>query len=102
VRFEYEWTGAPDAIVRGNHAFRVNRRLPYEFGVRLDPAGHYVEVRNGKRVLLSASPETFVTTRGARLGQQPDPELGSLDWPGTIRERSVTPVCDRLTRDDAR
>jgi hypothetical protein len=68
----------------------------------LDPAGHFVEVRHGKRLLLSASPPTFVTTRGARLGQQPDPELGALDWPGTIRERSLTPVCDRLTRNGGR
>jgi hypothetical protein len=100
VRFEYQWTGAPDAIVAGNRTLRVDRRLPYEFTLRLDPAGHYVEVRHGKRVLLFASPETFDAVAGSRLGRQPDPELGAVDWPGTIREQSLTPICDRLTDHD--
>jgi hypothetical protein len=97
VRFEFQWTGAPDAIIRGKRVFRVDRQLPYEFTVRLDPASHAVEVRNGKRVLLFGLPGTFDGVADARLGAQPDPDLGSVDWPGTIRERSLTPICDRLT-----
>jgi hypothetical protein len=99
VRFEYQWSDAPDAIAAGK-PFRVNRRLPYEFTVRLDPVAHYVEVRHGSGLLLSSSPETFATAAGARLGSQPDSELGAVDWPGTIREQSLTPVCDRLTSHD--
>jgi hypothetical protein len=97
VRFEFEWTGEPDAIVRGKRVSRVNRHLPYEFAVRLDPASHSVEVRHGKRVLLFAQPATFDSVASPRLGQQADQALGAVEWPGTIRERSLTPICDRLT-----
>jgi hypothetical protein len=100
VRFEYEWTDAPDDVIAGK-PFRVDRHLPYEFRVRLDPQSRIIEVRHGHRLLLSAPAPTFDTLASARLGRQPEAPLGAVDWPGSIRTESLTPICDRLTRDDS-
>jgi hypothetical protein len=97
IRFEFQWAGAPDSTVVGKPIFRVDRRLPYEFRLRLDPVSHDVEVRHGGQPLLLAQPPTFDSVAGQSIGRQADPALGAVDWPGTIRERSLTPICDRLT-----
>ena len=99
VRFEFEWTGVPGTVVAGKPV-RVDRLVPYELDVRLDPDSHDVEVVHDGRLLLRGSPANFDSAAGARLGRQPDPALGAVDWPGTIREQSLTPICDRLTRHD--
>ena len=98
VRFEYEWTGAPDSITSGSTTLDVEPGRAYDLDVRLDPTTPYLEIKHGDDILLMSFASTFDTDHPAQLGRQPDPALGATTFDGTIRPRSVTPLCDQLTR----
>jgi hypothetical protein len=98
VRFDYQWTGAPDAIAEGTAILRIDPRRVYELVVRLDPKIHYIEIWYRNRLLLQSFSDTFDTVANAQLGRQPDPTLGETRWRATIDDVTLTPLCDRLTR----
>jgi hypothetical protein len=96
IGVEYEWTGMPDAVLLGQKPMRIQSGRAYELDVRLDPNQHYVEVRHGKRVLLTGFPPVFDDDSPSTLGRQTDSNRGSTTFNGTIRTVPTTPICDRV------
>jgi hypothetical protein len=97
VRLEYEWTGAPDAIVMGTKSLRVVPGKEYDLDARVDAASGAIEIRHAGDVLLAATTRAPDAARRAHVGRQPLAARGAARWRGRIENDSVTPVCDRLT-----
>jgi hypothetical protein len=97
VRLEYQWTGAPRAEIQSGATLSVAPGDTYALDVRLDPVSRYLEVKRGAKTLLAGSAASFATTTNSHLGSQPDPHFGATRWRGQATERSLTPLCDRLT-----
>jgi hypothetical protein len=96
VSIEYEWTGEY-ATIFGTEPIRVEHGRSYDFTIRLDPIQPYVEVKQGRQLLMRAA---YVVADGAEtVGRQDVSLRGAETFTGTIRvRRPSTPICDRLAR----
>jgi hypothetical protein len=97
IRIEYEWTGAPDSVMKGNDTLPVEAGQTYEFDVRIDPMQHVVDVASGGRLLLRGFESNLDHDRPSTLGQQDARTREPTTLDGTIHSVSTTPICDRLT-----
>ena len=98
IRIEYEWTGAPYSVMKGNDTLPVQAGRTYDFDVRIDPMQHVVEVASGGRLLLLGLDESNLDhDRPSTLGQQDARTREPTILDGTIQSVSATPICDRLT-----
>jgi len=98
VRLEYAWAGYPLLGVKGTKSWHVEPGHTYTLDLRLDPLRRSIEIKHDGDTLLTAFLPSFDTIAHEHLGAQPIRGLASTKFAGTIRQLSLTPICDRLTR----